>query len=157
MTWETVMEKINQDFYLRIYGLLVVDKILKPMNNSTFFADMDPAFLEEIQSVTGTANGFAVVDNDIYLYVKADRVYCWELLEQYVLAFDKESGKCKGYKSITLYNEQEECCYIPESVDDYEYNAIRKHLLRSIKISLRRAAKHGYIKANSNGWVLLEP
>ena len=97
MTRLELLMKINSSKNLKVRDMLNIQKIMENMNGKTFYADMDPHFLEDIRFITGTVNGIIMTDKDIGFILDVCRHGMSSPLVTINLYYDRETGEFKGF------------------------------------------------------------
>ena len=109
MTLQELLRKINRSTALKVWDRINLDKIRGNIENSAYYADMDPQFLKDVSEMTGTPNGIVVQDNEIgfilntaystcpYVSTVTRRTSHVSPVQSIILNFDIETGKCTGF------------------------------------------------------------
>ena len=127
MTRSELLMKINSSKNLKVRDMLNIQKIMENMNGKTFYADMDPHFLEDIRFITGTVNGIIMTDKDIGFILDVCRHgTASSPLMTINLYYDRETGKFKGFGN-PLYSRD-----TTEEKEPYE-EASQEEIEKSIK------------------------
>ena len=151
MTRNELIARINRMNSLKIPNRLIIDKINNPTNGVSFYKDMDPYFLDEMQFITGTANGFVLTEHYIKFIVKARQRHSWEPVMAFTLNFVRDEsqkylfGKCLSISDIVFRADVEHPGeIITEALPSEERKAIEQ-LKWSIEGFVNRAEHLGYL------------